>query len=274
MIQRIALRNRFEFIFLENLISVTKLRFRRYFLRTPRVKGASAPPADEEGHELFLSDIEDMLEAASLDDKQQPCKTAADAAAAAEAADAAAAAAAAAVAAAEADAADTAADAAAAVAVADATTAEADAAVATAEAAAPKESHFYHLWSAPVGEVALLLAELQAQAPLMDVRDYWHHGGSSPGCGAEERPYSVERSLSAPNRAIWCDCDLRFEYRESITSDLRGSALRFCSNLEKVSNHKSRDLNCDAIEAFSTAIWGIFLRFGLRDLKSLAICDL
>ena len=34
--------------------------------------------------------------------------------------------------------------------------------------------------------------------------------------------------------------------RESqITSDLKGSALRFCCDLKKASNHKSRDLNCD-----------------------------
>ena len=62
--------------------------------------------------------------------------------------------------------------------------------------------------------------------------------------------------------------------RESqITSDLKGSALRFRCDLKKASNHKSHDLNWD-FEAFLTAIWGIFLRFGLRDLRSLAICDL
>ena len=36
--------------------------------------------------------------------------------------------------------------------------------------------------------------------------------------------------VSAPNRAIWCDCDLK------------GSALRFCCDLKRGSNHKSRDL--------------------------------
>ena len=34
--------------------------------------------------------------------------------------------------------------------------------------------------------------------------------------------------------------------RESqLTSDLKSSALRFCCDLKKTSNHKSRDLNCD-----------------------------
>ena len=39
-------------------------------------------------------------------------------------------------------------------------------------------------------------------------------------------PKTDAHQLSAPNRAIWCDCDLRFESRKSrITSDLKGSAL-------------------------------------------------
>ena len=62
--------------------------------------------------------------------------------------------------------------------------------------------------------------------------------------------------------------------RESqITSDLKGSALRFCCDLKKAPNHKSRDLNCD-LKRFCDCDLGFFLRFGLRDLKSLAICDL
>ena len=39
------------------------------------------------------------------------------------------------------------------------------------------------------------------------------------------------------------------------------------------SNHKSRDLKV-RFEPLETPIWGKFLRFGLRDFKSLAICDL
>ena len=40
--------------------------------------------------------------------------------------------------------------------------------------------------------------------------------------------------------------------RESqITSDSKGSALRFCCDLKKASNHKSHDLNCD-LKRFST----------------------
>ena len=62
--------------------------------------------------------------------------------------------------------------------------------------------------------------------------------------------------------------------RESqITSDFKGSALRFCCDLKKASNHKLRDLSCD-LKRFWQRFWGIFLRFGLRDLKSLATCDL
>ena len=53
----------------------------------------------------------------------------------------------------------------------------------------------------------------------------------------------------------------------------RKSALRFYSDLNRGSNHKSRDLNV-RFELLETAIWGKFLRFGLRDFKSLAICDL
>ena len=61
--------------------------------------------------------------------------------------------------------------------------------------------------------------------------------------------------------------------RESqITSDLKGSALRFCCDLKRGSNHKSRDLKV-RFEPLFTAICGKCLRFGLRDLKSLAICD-
>ena len=60
---------------------------------------------------------------------------------------------------------------------------------------------------------------------------------------------------------MWCDCDLK------------GSARRFCCDLKKGSNHKSRDLKV-RLEPFSTAICGKFLRFGLRNLKSLVICDL
>ena len=62
-------------------------------------------------------------------------------------------------------------------------------------------------------------------------------------------------------------CDSNRESR--ITSDLKGSALRFWCDLKRGSNHKSRDLNVRF-----AAICGKFLRFGLRDLKSLAICDL
>ena len=62
--------------------------------------------------------------------------------------------------------------------------------------------------------------------------------------------------------------------RESqITSDLKGLALRFCCDLKRGSNHKSRDLKVRFEPRFA-AICGKFLRFGLRDLKSLAICDL
>ena len=45
------------------------------------------------------------------------------------------------------------------------------------------------------------------------------------------------------------------------------------SDLNRGSNHKSRDLKV-RFELPKTAIRGKFLRFGLRDFKSLAICDL
>ena len=63
-----------------------------------------------------------------------------------------------------------------------------------------------------------------------------------------------------PNRAIWCDCDLK------------GRALRFCCDLKRGPNHKSRDLKVRFAPLF-TAICRKFLRFGIRDSKSLAICD-
>ena len=44
-------------------------------------------------------------------------------------------------------------------------------------------------------------------------------------------------------------------------------------DLNRGSNHKSRDLKV-RFELPETAICGKFLRFGLRDFKSLAICDL
>ena len=44
-------------------------------------------------------------------------------------------------------------------------------------------------------------------------------------------------------------------------------------DLNKFSNHKSRDLKV-RFELLETAIWGKCLRFGLRDFKSPAICDL
>ena len=75
---------------------------------------------------------------------------------------------------------------------------------------------------------------------------------------AATKPKTLQ--LSAPNRAIWCDCDLK------------GSALRFCCDLKRGSNHKARDLKV-RFEPLFTAI-GVFVRFGPRDLKSLAICDL
>ena len=43
-------------------------------------------------------------------------------------------------------------------------------------------------------------------------------------------------------------------------------------DLNRGSNHESRDLKV-RFEPSETAIWGKFLRFGLRDFKSLAICD-
>ena len=67
---------------------------------------------------------------------------------------------------------------------------------------------------------------------------------------------------------------LRFAIRiaNHNTSDLKGSALRFCCDL-KIKGLKSQ------IARFESAILSLFLqRFlffgGLRDLKSLAICDL
>ena len=64
--------------------------------------------------------------------------------------------------------------------------------------------------------------------------------------------------------------------RESqITSDLKGSALRFGCDLEKASNHKSRDLNCDVkrfdsdFGGYSCDIWTP--RFEIT--SEFAICD-
>ena len=51
--------------------------------------------------------------------------------------------------------------------------------------------------------------------------------------------------LSASNRATWCDSDLRFEFdpfKSQSASDLKGSALWFCCDLKRGSNHKLRDL--------------------------------
>ena len=49
--------------------------------------------------------------------------------------------------------------------------------------------------------------------------------------------------------------------------------LRLCCDLKRGPNHKSRDLKVRFGPLF-TAICGKILRFGIRDLKSLAICDL
>ena len=92
--------------------------------------------------------------------------------------------------------------------------------------------------------------------------------------------------LSAPNRAIWLR--LRFVIpianRRSLAiwNTVNLLSLTCCTgnrrsgsngNLNRGSNHKSRDLKV-RFELPETAIWGKFLRFGLRDFKSLAICDL
>ena len=57
---------------------------------------------------------------------------------------------------------------------------------------------------------------------------------------------------SAPNRAIWCNCDLK------------GSALRFCRDLKRGSNHKRHDLKVRFV-SLCTAICGKFLGFGHRE---------
>ena len=51
--------------------------------------------------------------------------------------------------------------------------------------------------------------------------------------------YYLYYDLCALNHTIWCDCE------SQIASDLKGSALRFCCDLKKAANDKSRDLSCD-----------------------------
>ena len=85
---------------------------------------------------------------------------------------------------------------------------------------------------------------------------------SSPkasGNGFAQRLWFVIRIV---NRKAQCT-DLLYR---KMHCDCRG-------DFNRGSNHKSRDLKV-RFELFETATWGNFLWFGLRDLKSLAICDL
>ena len=59
----------------------------------------------------------------------------------------------------------------------------------------------------------------------------------------QQQPWKPCYLLSAPSRAIWCDSN-----RESqITSDLKGSAQRFCCDLKRgpVANHNRAIWKCD-----------------------------
>ena len=58
-----------------------------------------------------------------------------------------------------------------------------------------------------------------------------------------------------------------------LTTWKRNSRCDSNGDLNRGSNHKSRNLKV-RFELPERAIWGKFLRFGLRDFESLAICDL
>ena len=97
----------------------------------------------------------------------------------------------------------------------------------------------------------------------------------------------VDMSGSGENRVICLR--LRFVIRiadrkspVSTTLEKKHSVVTQCTgnqhcdsngDLNRGSNHRSRDLKV-RFELPEAAIWGDFLRFGLLDLKSLAICNL